>query len=380
MSGLSPTHSSTEAGPRTSLRIGIVVTQLHGGGAEFTVRRWTDELCARGHRVHLYTYKPPYVARPLPLGAQRTHFRGRSRASRVATFPWWLRYHAWRDDVDVLMTMEAFTNLVGLIGFRSVFPASTPLVLSERNTLTVKLRLEGGPLRLWLAQRLYQRADALAAISHPVAADVIGACGLDPDRVVVVPNPVTNTVARRVSTPAPADLHIGFVGRLVPVKRPDLFIDALCELRERGIAVRGTVVGDGPVRQEAEAYCASRGANAEFVGWQEPWWDAVGDLDCLLHPSDEEGFGNVLVEAAAAGIPCVARTSALGVADAIIPGVTGELVAGSRPSDLADGILRVVRPSHGDPREQWLEHFSVGHSVDVLLGALVPLVAQRQQR
>jgi glycosyltransferase involved in cell wall biosynthesis len=56
-----------------------------------------------------------------------------------------------------------------------------------------------------------------------------------------------------------------------------------------------------------------------------------------------EGFGNVLVEAAYARIPSVAWSCALGVADAIVPGVTGELAISADPIDLADAVSSAVR-------------------------------------
>jgi glycosyltransferase involved in cell wall biosynthesis len=357
------------------MRVGFAITSLHGGGAEFTVRRWTDELCARGHGVYLYTYKPPHAPRELPAGAQHRHFPGGSRAARILGLPWWLRHQAERDELDVLVTMMTFANLTALVGLRFIHRSRIPVVISERNTLSIKLRLEGGnKFRLWLAQRLYRHANGVVAISHPVAADVIGSCRLDSGRTFVIPNPVTDVVAEHGNGRSVTHLHIAFVGRLVDVKRPYLFVDTIVELRRRGLAVKGTVIGEGPLRREAEAYAADSEAEVEFLGWREPWWSAVGNVDCLLHPSDEEGFANVLVEAAAAGIPAVARSEALGVADAIIPGVTGELALGSLPRDLADAVLRAVRPSGESMQQRWLEHFSVARSTELLEATLGHIV------
>jgi glycosyltransferase involved in cell wall biosynthesis len=90
-----------------------------------------------------------------------------------------------------------------------------------------------------------------------------------------------------------------------------------------------------------------------------------------------EGFGNVLIEAAAAGIPSVARSSALGVADAVIPGVTGELVASGTPEQLADGVLRAITARPADPVAAWLRRFTTQSSSDTLLELIGRVTAQK---
>jgi glycosyltransferase involved in cell wall biosynthesis len=98
----------------------------------------------------------------------------------------------------------------------------------------------------------------------------------------------------------------------------------------------------------------------------------------VLLPSDREGFGNVLVEAAAVGVPSVAVSGALGVADAIVPGITGELALGSSASDLADAVQRASELKV-DGIEAWLERFSVDSSGRDLETVLSRVVAGRNR-
>ena len=86
-----------------------------------------------------------------------------------------------------------------------------------------------------------------------------------------------------------------------------------------------------------------------------------------------------LTEAAAAGIPCVAPSSALGVADAIVPGLTGVLALSARPEDLADGVLEATALPSPVALEGWLSRFSDSSAVDGLERVLKRVVADRRR-
>lgn len=136
--------------------------------------------------------------------------------------------------------------------------------------------------------------------------------------------------------------------------------------------MRGTVIGDGPLRESTELESSQLGLNVSFLGWKEPWWEAVSDVDCLVLTANDEGLANVLVEAAAAGIPSVASSRALGVADAIVPGITGELAMGDSPHAYADAVLSAAPLVLTSTIHigAWLNRFSTTGSTATLLAAL----------
>jgi glycosyltransferase involved in cell wall biosynthesis len=191
----------------------------------------------------------------------------------------------------------------------------------------------------------------------------------------VVQNPIfdSSPESKNRACPAiPERLHVAIVGRLVEQKRPHLFLAVLSELAQHGISVRGTVIGDGPLRVATEHQASQLGLDVSFVGWQEPWWEAASDIDCVVATARVEGLNLVLVEAAARGIASVASSRALGVADALIPGVTGELAMTDRPADYAASVIRATsRPMPSDHTlSAWLEHFSTRRSTSALLAAV----------
>ena len=331
------------------------------------------ELSARGHEVFLYAYEPTDAPGDPELPV--TQFPGRSRRDRLFGLPRWLRRRAAEDRLDAVVSMLTFSNLAVVAGLRTLRPARTRVVISERSVASLYMPTERGAFaKRLLARLLYPRADAMVAISHPVAADAIGAFRLAPGQVHVVPNPVLALPAEAVPASLPRSLHLLFVGRIVDVKQPRLVLATLGELRAAGVDARATFVGSGPLTEALSDEAAAAGLDVRFAGWQQPWWEGVTDADCLLLPSSVEGFANVLVEAAAAGIPVVARSDALGVADAVVPGVTGELARNGSPRELAAAVLRATAAPTADPRTAWLRRFSVGASTDCLLQTVADVV------
>ncbi len=143
--------------------------------------------------------------------------------------------------------------------------------------------------------------------------------------------------ARRATT---GPFRIGFIGRLDPVKRVTDLVESMAE-RTRGEA-RLDLYGDGPDRPNIEA-AIRRFALADAVtihGFVRRAPEALADMDVLVLPSDAEGFGLVLIEAMAAGVPVVG-TRVAGICDVIRDGVTGLLSPVRRPLELRATIDRV---------------------------------------
>ncbi len=126
-------------------------------------------------------------------------------------------------------------------------------------------------------------------------------------------------------------LRIGMVGRLAPWKGQHVFLDAFAEAFRKG-PERSVIVG-APLFGE-DAYQARLRRSVEvlgldgrvvFTGFSEDVWSVLADLDVLVHASViPEPFGQVIVEAMAAGLPIIA-TNAGGPAEIIRDGVDGLL-------------------------------------------------------
>ena len=127
--------------------------------------------------------------------------------------------------------------------------------------------------------------------------------------------------------------------------------------------------GGGPLLAETEAEAERLGVQFTSVGWVENWFEHFAPNAVVFLPSSREGFGNVLVEAAAFGVPSVAISNAMGVADAIIPGITGELALDDDPDSIADAIV-AASALEVSGVEDWLERFSAASSGRLLRQAI----------
>lgn len=161
-----------------------------------------------------------------------------------------------------------------------------------------------------------------------------------PARWRVLPPPVTPVVRREA--PWRAQLRPGrhvvlFLGRLVPVKDPLLFLAALAQL-DRCVPVQGLVCGAGPLADAVRARAAQLPLPVLCTGQTDPG-AALAAADLVLMTSRNEGLPLAAVEAAGAGVPVVAPPVG-GLADLIAWGaVTG---AARAPAALAEACALLL--------------------------------------
>ena len=186
------------------------------------------------------------------------------------------------------------------------------------------------PLVLAVLRRFYRRCDAIFAPSDSMAQLLrdqrmnydVGIWTRGIDREIF--NPGRRDPAWRRSLGIADDVPVvGFTGRLVMEKGLDVFSDTIDRLARRQIRHKVLIVGDGPAREWFE----KRLPEAVFTGFQSgpDLGRAVASMDMLFNPSVTETFGNVTLEAMAAGLPVVAAR-ATGSESLVEDQVTGRLI------------------------------------------------------
>jgi glycosyltransferase involved in cell wall biosynthesis len=169
--------------------------------------------------------------------------------------------------------------------------------------------------------------------------------GVPPARLELLPNVVDCDHFRPAARREDGPVRLLAVGRLAGMKRLDLLLAVVADLRRRSAReLRLTLVGDGPCRPQLERQAADLGLLPHMVRFAGPVEDVAPhyrEADVLVLTSDWEGTPNVVLEAMASGLPVVA-TSVGGVPDVVSDRQTGYLVPQGDVNAIASALLPLV--------------------------------------
>jgi D-inositol-3-phosphate glycosyltransferase len=211
-------------------------------------------------------------------------------------------------------------------------------------------------------EQVVAEADRLVANTAEEARQLVDFYGADPHRTLVIPPGVDLQVFRpgdrerarqRVGVPADAVVLL-FVGRIQPLKAPDMLLHAAARMLADDPALRarlqvlvvGAPSGSGlaePRRLQELAVALGVSDVVRFLPPQPPaeLAEHYRAADVAVVPSHNESFGLVALEAQACGTPVVAAAVG-GLSTAVHDGVSGLLVTGRDPEDYAAAIRRVL--------------------------------------
>lgn len=146
----------------------------------------------------------------------------------------------------------------------------------------------------------------------------------------------------------PADVPtVVAVGNLLPVKGYEVLLEAVRQLAPKWPDLQVEIIGDGPLRESLTAAAADlpqvlfRGTvprEEVYAALRRAW---VYSLSSIALPTSREGVPTALIEALAAGLPCIA-TDAGGVRDVLRDGENGVLVPPGDPGSLATALGRLL--------------------------------------
>lgn len=346
------------------------------GGMNVVVRAHAEQLAALGHDVQLITRRsaseqpdavelmPGLTVHHLDVGPARLLAKGEHEAL-IEPFGRALRAHLAEHPVELVHAEHWYSGLAALpVGQDLGIPlvqsyhsiaadASTPLEDGERPE---------APGRLAGEQRLAHEAQMIITVSEAEKRTVVDRLGGDADRVRVV-EPGVDTRLFRPATGAEAAQQAEWIahggrpevliaGRLDPLKGFDLAIAAVARIaaeRRPTLRIIGAPPPDGDEYarglHEAVAVAGMLGTTSfEGALQRSVLAEQMRRASLVLVPSHSETFGLVALEAAASGVPVVARATG-GLREAVRDGETGVLLETDDPAAWAAVIERIV----GDP-------------------------------
>lgn len=166
----------------------------------------------------------------------------------------------------------------------------------------------------------------------------------NPRKIVVVKLGLELDKLLAVAPKSDAELRIGIIGRLVPVKNHHMLFNVIKKLNESDVATPFTltVAGDGELRFDLEHYVRQLHIERRvtFVGWQKDLAQLYSQLDIVVLTSLNEGTPVCLIEAMAAGKPVIA-TNVGGVRD-LVDEKRGFLVPSGDVDGFANALKRLI--------------------------------------
>lgn len=228
------------------------------------------------------------------------------------------------------------------------------VVLSIQNSPVAKFVAVRGILpraQLALLKKMYPSADHVIALSGGVARELEELVPSLRGRISVIHNAGIAPETLRANGQPPADARpapggklIVACGRLVEQKGYTYLLRAFAEVA-RTEDVYLTILGEGPLRASLEELVRSLGVadRVRFLGFRDEPLAYMRAADVFVLSSLWEGFGNVIVEAMAAGTAVVSTDCNHGPGEVIANEVNGLLVPPADDRALADALRRVLR-------------------------------------
>ena len=311
-----------------------------GGGSELQLVLLSRHLRAEGWDVAIgYIHPGVHLEGAVATGAQVEQLEGRSNYDPA----WALRVRRLIRRIKPAI-VQTWLPQMDIIGGLMARMAGVPWIVAERSTHP----LEGRPIMAFVRDRIMRGATAVISNSDRALARW---SQYQPSvRQFHIPNAISLTDIDAVGS----SVHVASlrgtddrkvmvgVGRLIDMKRFDVFIEALkrvCEV----MPAAGLLCGDGPHRPVLEAHARATGVadRLMFAGFVSDVAADIKSSDVLVALSEYEGRPNVVLEAMAARTPLV--VSDIPEHREILDADSATFVVGDHPDEVAAAILDVFR-------------------------------------
>lgn len=166
-----------------------------------------------------------------------------------------------------------------------------------------------------------------------------------PENSTIIANGV-NTSEITCINPSDDSCDVVFAGRLIPEKHVDLIINAIFEVKKVYPEVKCKIIGNGPSEKCLKELTSSLDLeeNVIFEGFydsQEKLYSSIKSSNTLILPSKREGFGIVVIEANACGVPVITLNNPMNAAKDLIDSNNGWLI-NDDSDELASIIVQIM--------------------------------------
>ncbi len=267
----------------------------------------------------------------------------------------WLLYFKYKKYVsrlnpDVVMSFMWYPNFIVLLE-KCFGQHKHRVIVSERTTLAFTYE---GRIVQWIRKQiiryLYPKAEMVLALTHQMQQELLIASLMQSDKVRVIHNPIDIQALKKLSEESvkfgELDSSLPFiisVGRLTIEKGYHYLINAFSQV----VGLHPSyliILGEGPERSDLERLIRQLGLQGKVYipGFEKNPYKYLARSTLFVLSSIYEGFPNVLIEAMALSLPCIATRCPTGPEEIITDGENGLLVLPTDEKALAGAIMRLL--------------------------------------
>jgi len=329
------------------MKILFLVSSLNAGGAERVATTLAGAWVERGDDVTLVSTYPKrgQCFYPLEPGVKLIWLADHLGAARNPVSITVAKLRALRrlmhdEAPDVVVSFLTNVNVMALLAHLGL---KVPIIVCERTSPSAA---QNSGLVLRAMRRVtYPWADVVTVQAD---SSVVPFRQLVPGmrRVEVVPNPLPPALIKRPlqRVRTAGRKQVMAMGRLVPAKQFNVLIDVFSQLADGHPDWDLVIWGEGPQRDAllGQVCRLDLEARVSLPGRTDAPWSELSKADVFALTSAVEGFPNVLLEAMALGLPCIAFDCPSGPAEMTRQGQDGLLVPLGNSAELVNGLRRLM--------------------------------------
>ncbi len=163
---------------------------------------------------------------------------------------------------------------------------------------------------------------------------------------IVIPNGVDLAYINKIKA-SNEKSDIIFAGRLIKEKNVDILIKAISLVKKKIPDIKCFIIGDGPEKKKLEKLVQNLNIqnNVVFKGFMENYDDLIAYMKSskvLVLPSTREGFGIIVIEANACGLPVIVVNHKMNAATDLIINNENGFISEFSENDIADNIINII--------------------------------------
>ncbi|WP_017740701.1 glycosyltransferase family 4 protein [Scytonema hofmannii] len=331
-----------------AMRLTLVISSLAGGGAERAVVLLAEGFLKKGHQVSVVTlFGEQADFYKLPSNVQRVALNIASNSPTLIHGLWNNVYRIWilrraicSFQPDLVIS---FLNRPNILTLLALIKSEYPVIVSEQNN--PHMSSSGS----WW--------DKLRRITYPTSAKIVSTSkGVDncfdwlpKTKRAVIYNPLAHVQGEASKTNLPKDADpekkwVIAMGRLTYQKGFDILLSAFQKIARQHLDWQLIILGEGENRSDLEKLRETLGLTHQVFlpGLLSNPFPVLRQSKLFVLSSRFEGFGNVLIEAMACGLPVISTDCPSGPREIIREGVDGILVPNEDVSSLATAMDRLM--------------------------------------